>query len=51
MQCALRELREETGFQASEWAQAGIFHNAAAYSTECMHCSSTSARTKSSSQS
>jgi ADP-ribose pyrophosphatase len=34
--CAVRELREETGYQALEWAHAGTFHNAAAYSTECM---------------
>jgi ADP-ribose pyrophosphatase len=32
--CAQRELREETGFQASEWAYAGRMHNACAYSTE-----------------
>ena len=32
--CAQRELREETGFQAREWAYAGRMHNACAYSTE-----------------
>ena len=32
--CAMRELREETGFTAREWAYAGEIHNAAAYSTE-----------------
>ena len=32
--CAIRELREETGYTAREWARAGVFHNAAAYSTE-----------------
>jgi ADP-ribose pyrophosphatase len=32
--CARRELREETGFQAREWAYACEIHNAAAYSTE-----------------
>ncbi len=32
--CAMRELREETGYTASEWAYAGELHNAAAYSTE-----------------
>ncbi len=32
--CAQRELREETGFVAREWAFAGEIHNAAAYSTE-----------------
>ena len=34
--CAARELLEETGYTASEWARAGVFHNAAAYSTEAM---------------
>jgi ADP-ribose pyrophosphatase len=32
--CARRELLEETGYQAREWARAGVWHNAAAYSTE-----------------
>ena len=32
--CAMRELREETGYTAREWAYAGEIHNAAAYSTE-----------------
>ena len=32
--CAQRELREETGFQAREWAYGGRMHNACAYSTE-----------------
>jgi ADP-ribose pyrophosphatase len=32
--CAQRELAEETGYTASEWAFAGEIHNAAAYSTE-----------------
>ncbi len=32
--CAVRELREETGFAAAEWAYGGEIHNAAAYSTE-----------------
>jgi ADP-ribose pyrophosphatase len=32
--CARRELLEETGYQAREWACAGVVHNAAAYSTE-----------------
>ena len=31
---AIRELAEETGYRAREWASAGILHNAAAYSTE-----------------
>lgn len=33
-QTAVRELREETGYSAAEWAYAGTLHNAAAYSTE-----------------
>jgi ADP-ribose pyrophosphatase len=32
--CAVRELAEETGYRAAEWARAGIMHNAIAYSTE-----------------
>ncbi len=32
--CALRELAEETGYRAREWARAGVLHNAVAYSTE-----------------
>jgi ADP-ribose pyrophosphatase len=32
--CAQRELAEETGYTAAEWACAGEIHNAAAYSTE-----------------
>ncbi len=32
--CAKRELLEETGYTASEWAHAGVLHNAIAYSTE-----------------
>ena len=32
--CAVRELIEETGYRATEWARAGILHNAIAYSTE-----------------
>jgi len=34
LDCARRELREETGFSAREWAFACEIHNAAAYSTE-----------------
>lgn len=33
-QCAMRELREETGYSARQWAFAGIVHNAIAYSNE-----------------
>lgn len=32
--CAQRELAEETGYTAAEWACAGEIHNAAAYSSE-----------------
>jgi ADP-ribose pyrophosphatase len=36
LRCAVRELLEETGYTAREWARAGVFHNAAAYSSEAM---------------
>lgn len=32
--CARRELAEETGYTAREWARAGVLHNAIAYSDE-----------------
>jgi ADP-ribose pyrophosphatase len=32
--CAQRELQEETGFVAGEWARAGLMHPVIAYSTE-----------------
>ena len=32
--CSVRELAEETGYRAAEWARAGILHNAIAYSNE-----------------
>ncbi len=32
--CAIRELAEETGYVAAEWARAGILHNAISYSNE-----------------
>lgn len=32
--CAQRELLEETGYRATEWAHAGVLHNAIAYSDE-----------------
>lgn len=32
--CGMRELAEETGYRAREWAHAGVLHNAIAYSTE-----------------
>lgn len=32
--CAQRELREETGYHAREWARAGVLHPVVSYSTE-----------------
>ena len=32
--CAVRELKEETGYSAAEWAYGGEIHNASAYSDE-----------------
>jgi len=32
--CAQQELREETGYTATEWARAGVMHPVIAYSTE-----------------
>lgn len=32
--CAQRELREETGYRAAEWARAGVLHPVISYSTE-----------------
>ncbi len=32
--CAQRELREETGYRATQWARAGVLHPVIAYSTE-----------------
>src|SRR5204863_489084 len=34
LSCAVRELFEESGYRAAEWARAGITHNAIAYATE-----------------
>jgi len=34
LRCAVRELEEETGYRAAQWARAGILHNAIAYSSE-----------------
>lgn len=34
LHCAQRELREETGYRAREWAQAGVVHVAIGYSNE-----------------
>ncbi|MGQ3050565.1 MAG: NUDIX domain-containing protein [Roseateles sp.] len=35
--CGRRELLEETGYSAAEWACAGVLHNAIAYSDEGIH--------------
>lgn len=35
--CGQRELLEETGYSAAEWAHAGVLHNAIAYSNEGIH--------------
>ena len=35
--CGMRELFEETGHRAAEWARAGVIHNAIAYSDEAIH--------------
>ena len=35
--CAQRELKEETGYTAGQWAYAGAIHLAIAYSTEVIH--------------
>lgn len=32
--CAIRELQEETGYRAREWARAGVMHPVISYSTE-----------------
>ena len=34
LHCAQRELREETGYTAAQWALAGVLHPVIAYSTE-----------------
>jgi ADP-ribose pyrophosphatase len=34
IECAVRELAEETGYTAAEWARAGVLNNAIAYSDE-----------------
>lgn len=34
LHCAQRELREETGYRAREWAHVGVLHPLVAYSTE-----------------
>lgn len=37
LDCAVRELAEETGYRAREWAAACTLHNAIGYSTEVIH--------------
>ena len=37
LECARRELIEETGYVAREWARAGLMHLAVGYSTEIIH--------------
>jgi ADP-ribose pyrophosphatase len=41
--CAVRELAEETGYRAREWARAGILHNAIAYSNKASRSGSRAA--------
>lgn len=36
LDCAIRELIEETGYRAAEWARAGLMNNAIAYSDEAI---------------
>lgn len=36
LHCAQRELREETGYRAAEWARAGVLHPAIGYSSEAI---------------
>lgn len=35
--CAIRELMEETGYSANQWASLGVVHLAPAYSDEVLH--------------
>jgi len=37
MRCAQREMLEETGYRATQWARAGAMHLAIAYSDEVIH--------------
>jgi ADP-ribose pyrophosphatase len=34
--CAIRELAEETGYRARQWARAGVIHPCIGYSDECI---------------
>jgi len=36
LSCARRELLEETGYSAKQWARAGVLHPVISYSTECI---------------
>lgn len=36
LDCGVRELAEETGYRAAEWARAGVLHNAIGYSNEAI---------------
>lgn len=36
LDCAIRELVEETGYRAAQWARAGLLNNAIAYSNEAI---------------
>ena len=36
LSCARRELLEETGYTAKQWARAGVLHPVISYSTECI---------------
>ena len=36
LRCSQRELQEETGYRAAQWAHAGVMHPVIAYSTECI---------------
>jgi ADP-ribose pyrophosphatase len=36
LHCAQRELQEETGYRAQEWARVGVLHPVIGYSTECI---------------
>ncbi len=36
IRCAVRELQEETGYTARQWARAGVLHPVISYATECI---------------
>lgn len=37
LECGKRELREETGYSASDWEYLGVFHPLVSYSSEVIH--------------